>query len=148
MDNSRLWDKEDDNIYQIIRGKKFLLIINKIDEQNKMNFSNVSSENICRISAKNQQLSELEEKIKNLFSSNLMLEHNHYPYLSQSWQQSKLNKLIIQLEIAIKELQERDYLDAICGNLEISYKLVKELGGKDYNEELLDIIFSKFCLGK
>jgi tRNA U34 5-carboxymethylaminomethyl modifying GTPase MnmE/TrmE len=71
-----------------------------------------------------------------------------YPYLSQSWQQAKLIKFIQQLESVIKELKKETYLDAICGDLEVSYKLVKELSGKEYNEDLLDIIFSKFCLGK
>ncbi|KLL02394.1 MAG: tRNA modification GTPase TrmE [Mycoplasmataceae bacterium RC_NB112A] len=53
-------------------------------------------------------------------------------------------KLIQQLEAIKKET----YLDAVCSDLEMSYKLVKELSGKEYNEELLDIIFRKFCLGK
>ena len=39
-------------------------------------------------------------------------------------------------------------MDAVCSDLEMSYKLVKELSGKEYNNELLDIIFKKFCLGK
>lgn len=149
VDNSRFWDKEDENIYQKIKEKNFLLIINKIDEQSKLNFcSTINSEKICRISAKNQQINELENKISKLFSSNLVLNNSPYPYLSQSWQQAKLVKIIQYLEIVVKKLQEEDFLDAICGDLEIAYKLVKELIGKDYNEELLDIIFRKFCLGK
>lgn len=149
VDNSRPWDKEDGNIYQKIREKKFLLIINKIDERSKLNlFPTISSEKICRISAKNQQINELEDKVRKLFSSDLILNHSSYPYLSQSWQQAKLVKIIQHLGTIIKELQEEAYLDAICGDLETVYKLVKELSGKDYNEELLDIIFSKFCLGK
>ena len=103
---------------------------------------------ILKISAKNQQLTELETKIKELFSSDLINNLSPYPYLSQSWQQAKLNNLIQKLEIVISELKKETYLDAICGDLKDSYKLVKELSGKDYNEELLDIIFSKFCLGK
>ena len=87
-------------------------------------------------------------KIQELFTTNLLTTSPAYPYLSQSWQQTKLTKLIQQLKTVISELEKETYLDALCGDLEISYKLVKELSGKDYNEELLDIIFSKFCLGK
>ncbi|CAG8798044.1 6255_t:CDS:2, partial [Cetraspora pellucida] len=72
---------------------------------------------ICRISAKNQQLSELEAKISQLFASDL------------------------QLQSVINELKKGTYLDALCGDLEISYKLVQGLSGKEYNGELLDIIF-------
>ena len=50
--------------------------------------------------------------------------------------------------MVISELEKETYLDAICDDLKNSYKLVKELSGKECNENLLDIIFSKFCLGK
>jgi tRNA U34 5-carboxymethylaminomethyl modifying GTPase MnmE/TrmE len=39
-------------------------------------------------------------------------------------------------------------LDAVCGDLEAAYRLIKEISGKEYQDDLLDIIFSKFCLGK
>jgi tRNA modification GTPase len=108
----------------------------------------ISQEKVLKISAKKQQLSELETKINELFASDLMNNLPSYPYLSQSWQQAKLTKLIQQLETVINELKKETYLDALCSDLEASYKLVKQLSGKEYNEELLDIIFSKFCLGK
>ena len=139
----------DENIFQKIKNKNYLLIINKIDEPNKLQSpSFISLKKTCRISAKKRQLKELETKINELFSSNLINKLSPYPYLSQSWQQAKLSRLIQQLKTVISELEKETYLDALCGDLEISYKLIKELSGKDYNEELLDIIFSKFCLGK
>jgi tRNA modification GTPase len=48
----------------------------------------------------------------------------------------------------IEELKKKVPLDAVGSDLEISYKLFQELSGKEYKEDLLDIIFSKFCLGK
>ena len=90
----------------------------------------------------------METKINELFASDLISKLAPFPYLSQSWQQAKLTQLIQQLTGAINELKKEVYLDAICGDLEISHKLAQELSGKEYSEELLDIIFSKFCLGK
>ncbi|CAG8798038.1 8013_t:CDS:1, partial [Cetraspora pellucida] len=55
--------------------------------------------------------------------------------------QAKLANLIRQLQTVINELKKGTYLDALCGDLEISYKLVQGLSGKEYNGELLDIIF-------
>ena len=138
-----------ENIYQKIKNRNYLLIINKIDEPSSFcppNF--IGSEKICRISAKEHQLTGLENKIEQLFASNLINNLPPYPYLSQSWQQAKLVRLIQQLKTVISELEKETYLDALCSDLEVSYKLVKELSGKEYNEDLLDIIFSKFCLGK
>jgi tRNA modification GTPase len=93
-------------------------------------------------------LGELETKINELFATNLLINSPNYPYLSQSWQQTKLTKLIQQLERVVSELKKETYLDALVSILETSYKLAKELSGKEYKEDLLDIIFSKFCLGK
>jgi tRNA U34 5-carboxymethylaminomethyl modifying GTPase MnmE/TrmE len=45
-------------------------------------------------------------------------------------------------------LKKKVPLDAVCSDLEISYKLFRKLSGKEYQEDLLDIVFSKFCLGK
>ncbi|CAG8499686.1 5981_t:CDS:10 [Ambispora gerdemannii] len=113
------------------------------NKENKLQLPNeISHKKILKISAKNKQLSELEAKISELFTSNLINNLSPYPYLSQSWQQAKLTKLTQQLETVISELKKETYLDALCGDLEVSYKLVKELSGKEYNEDLLDIIFS------
>jgi tRNA modification GTPase len=149
VDNSCSWSQADENIFQKIKSKNYLFIINKIDEPNKLQIpSFISPKDICQISAKKKQLKELETKINELFAGDLINKLSPFPYLSQSWQQAKLVRLIHQLKVVISELEKETYLDALCGDLEISYKLVKELSGKDYNEELLDIIFSKFCLGK
>lgn len=149
VDNSRIWSPEDENIYQKIEAKNYLLIINKIDEPNQLKMPpHISLKNTLWISAKNKQLTELESKISELFASNLINSLPAYPFLSQSWQQAKLINLIQQLGGIISELKKEVHLDAICGDLETSYKQVKELSGKEYNENLLDIIFSKFCLGK
>jgi tRNA modification GTPase len=149
VDNSDFWGAAEENIYQKIRQKNYLLIINKTDKPNRLQVPDyISSPKICRISAKNKQLGELETKIQELFATNLFTNSVPYPYLSQSWQQTKLTKLIQQLEVVISELKKETYLDALIINLETSYKVTQELSGKEYKEDLLDIIFSKFCLGK
>ena len=126
-----------------------MLIINKVDKENKLQLPNyIFQEKVLKISAKKQQLSELEAKINKLFASDLVKNISPYSYLNQSWQQAKLTNLIQQLETVISELKKETYLDAICSDLEAIYKLVRELSGKEYSENLLDIIFSKFCLGK
>ncbi len=56
-----------------------------MDKPNKLQLPNfVSSEKSLEISAKKQQLSELEAKIGELFASDLINNLSPYPYLSQS----------------------------------------------------------------
>jgi tRNA modification GTPase len=149
VDNSDLWSSTEEKIYQKIKNKNHLLIINKIDKSNKLKIpATIPAKKVCRISAKKQQLTELETKIEELFSSNLISDLPTYPILSQSWQQAKLIQLILQLKTVVKELEKETFLDAVCSDLKISYRLVKELSGKEHNEDLLNVIFQKFCLGK
>lgn len=149
VDNSDSWGKEEENIYQKVKKKNYLLIINKMDKLSKLKIPPfIPLKKIIRISAKKQQIDELEKKVSELFASDLISNLSSYPYLSQSWQQAKLTQLIQQLEEVISGLKKEVHLDALCGDLEIGYKVVKELSGKEYNENLLDVIFSKFCLGK
>ncbi|CAG8638490.1 16633_t:CDS:10, partial [Cetraspora pellucida] len=90
--------------------KNHLIIINKIDQECKLQLpDSILPDKICRISAKNQQLAELVPKISQLFAGDLANSLSPYPYLSH-----------------------RTYLDALCGDLEIGYKLVQELSGKEY----------------
>ncbi|CAI2181157.1 20288_t:CDS:2 [Funneliformis geosporum] len=89
-------------------------IVDNSDKENNLQLPNyLSPKKILRISAKNKQLTELETKINELFAKTI-----------------------------IRELKKETYLDALCSDLETSYKLVKELSGKEYNNDLLDIIFS------
>jgi len=85
VDNSDLWSQEEENIFQSLKNKNYLLIINKIDQENKLQLPNyISSKEVVKISAKNQQLTELEIKINELFAGNLINNLSPYPYLSQS----------------------------------------------------------------
>lgn len=85
VDNSRSWDSSDENIYQKIKQKNYLLIINKIDKPNKLKFpAFIPTEKILRITAKSKQLRELETKISELFASDLINNLPSYPALSQS----------------------------------------------------------------
>src|SRR5256714_5973379 len=85
VDNSRPWSQEDENIYQKIKTKNYLLIVNKADKPNKLQVpSFVAPKKILRISAKKQQIGDLEAKISELFASDLINKLSPYPYLSQS----------------------------------------------------------------
>ena len=65
--------------------KNYLLIINKTDKPNKLQIlSFVPPKKILRISAKNQQIGNLEAKINELFASDVINKLSPYPYLSQS----------------------------------------------------------------
>ena len=100
------------------------------------------------INAKAGKIQELEQQVEKLLATNLEKVHSPYPFLSQGWQQAKLQETIKKIEETILELQRKIPLDIISEDLKFILRLIQELSGKDYHSDLLEIIFSKFCLGK
>ena len=95
----------------------------------------------------NEGLDELIKQIQNLF--NLQeLENSDFTYISNARQISLIKK---SLDL-IKEIEEANNnkveVDLIQIDLERLWNLLGEIIGETYKEELLDEIFSKFCLGK
>ena len=110
--------------------------------------SDISPSEVVLTDAKSGKIQKLEQRIKKLLAQDLEKIHSPYPFLSQSWQQSKLQELIKQIDEITQALQQEIPLDIISGDFQIVFHLLKELSGKEYNGKLLDIIFSEFCLGK
>ncbi|WNE41456.1 MAG: tRNA modification GTPase MnmE [Mycoplasmataceae bacterium] len=150
LDNSKKWKKEDEEILNIIKNKKYIIVINKKDLEKKLIIpKHIEKKNVVEISAEKKEIKNLEEKIIEVFSSNILVENSsHYPFLSHSWQQSKLKAIEKNLKEVKSELKKEIPVDIIAGELQKSFHLLRELSGNDYDEDLLDIIFSKFCLGK
>lgn len=148
VDSSKKWDENDQNIYNKIKKKNYLLILNKSDKKRKIKIpKNIDQERTIIINAKKKELDKLEEKIE-LFFYKEKNESIKFPYLNQSWQQAKINTLINKINSILNELEEGIYLDAICEELENIYYLIRELSGKKYDNKIIDVIFKKFCLGK
>ncbi|RHZ37292.1 tRNA uridine-5-carboxymethylaminomethyl(34) synthesis GTPase MnmE [endosymbiont GvMRE of Glomus versiforme] len=149
LDNSQIWSKEDIKVWKLVKNKKTVIIINKIDLKKKLKLPNeILAKNPISINAKNGEIKDLETRVEQLLVKDLGNIHSPYPFLSQSWQQSKLQELIKQIDEITQALQQEIPLDIISGDFQIVFHLLKELSGKEYNGKLLDIIFSEFCLGK
>ena len=149
LDNSRTWDQEDAKTWKLIKSKKLIIIINKADLKKKLNLPDeILAKNPVSINAKNGEIKDLEAKVEQLLAKNLINIHSPYPFLSHSWQQSKLQELTKTIDEIIQALQQEIPLDVVSSDFQTAFYLLKELSGKEYNGELLDIIFSEFCLGK
>ena len=97
------------------------------------------------ISTINKDLKQLEEKIKSMFAT---LTYNDEPLLFNARQLGLLNKAKNHLLEAKKEAEMGQVIDIISIDLRQAYSAILEILGKSNSEDLLDNIFSKFCLGK
>ncbi len=148
FDGSSRLTKIDREILKIIENKKSIIVINKIDLPQNIEIDEIKNKNIINISvANNQNINEIKENITKMFNLK-ELETEDFTYLSNSRQISLIQKsleIINEIEIANSKKTE---IDLIQIDLQRLWETLKEVTGGSYKEELLDEIFSKFCLGK
>ena len=148
FDGSVSLTEEDTKIIERIKEKKVIVIINKNDLPQKIDKSKLNQFNCISASIKdNQGIKELLNRISELFNLS-ELESSDFSYISNARQISLINESLN----LIKEIEESNNnkveVDLIQIDLERLWNLLGEIIGETYKEELLDEIFSKFCLGK
>lgn len=145
LNNADPLSKEDQDLLDRIKNKKHILVINKVDLENKLN---IDRSNAIEISVKNNVgIDTLKNKIIELFNLEL-LETKDLTYLSNARSISLLKKSLSKLEDSIKNIEASYPIDIVEIDLLDCYNTLGEVIGLTYTEELIDEIFSRFCLGK
>lgn len=148
FDGSKEISEEDKEILESLKDKKVLVIINKSDLPQKINKELFSNFNIIETSILNNDGIEiLIEKIKELFNLN-QLEEKDFTYLSNSRQIALVKKCVTLAEEIFKSNEANVEVDLMQIDIQGLWELLGEIIGVSYKDELLDEIFSKFCLGK
>ena len=148
FDISRPFTLEDEAILSSIKAKKSIIILNKTDLPTKIDLNKFTSYSVIKTSVKeNIGKEELLSIIKELFSLN-EIETGDFTYLSNA-RQISLIKEALKLCLEIKYQNEQNTpVDLIQIDLQNLWEKLGEITGDAYKDELLDEIFSKFCLGK
>lgn len=148
FDGSREFDKEDKEILKEIKGKKAIILINKVDLPQKLDKSEIKDFETIEISVKdNKGINSLIEKIKELFNLN-EIETGDFTYLSNARQISIIKEALALSEEIKSQNEKNTPVDLIQIDIQKLWEKLGELTGDTYKDELLDEIFSKFCLGK
>ncbi|MDD6302905.1 MAG: tRNA uridine-5-carboxymethylaminomethyl(34) synthesis GTPase MnmE [Bacillales bacterium] len=132
--------EEDKELLYAIKDKKHIIVYNKLDL-----IKEKETEGIY-ISAKEQNIKELEEKIKELFSLDKLNELS--PSLCSAREIGLLNKVKSNLIKAKLEAKEGLSLDLISISLKEAYDAIKDILGEEVHVDLSEEIFSRFCVGK
>lgn len=143
LNNNEKFTKEDEELLEKTKNKKRIIVINKIDLDTKLD---KEFEDSVKISA-NEDIEPLLKKINELFELD-KINNGDMTYLSNIRtinllkQAKKVSKELItsldnDLPIDMLEIDIRNILD-----------LLGEITGQKYDNELIDRLFSNFCLGK
>ena len=140
--------EEDKKILEECKNKKTIVVINKSDLERKINIDEITYENIIYTNTVELDgINSLKEKIVELFNLN-ELEQNDNTYLNNVRQISLAKEANSILEEVEKGIQEEVPVDIIEIDIKRAWEKLGEIIGETYTEELIDQLFSQFCLGK
>lgn len=145
-------ETEDLRILEILKNKNSIILLNKIDEkdnglENDINIKNVNKP-VVKISAKTKEgLEDLYEQILKMFKLN-EIEINDGEVITNIRHKNQIRKSIDALEQAKKGIEIKMPIDVVAVSLKEALKDLSEITGENVSEDIINNIFSKFCLGK
>ena len=133
-----------------VKDKNYLVLINKTDLPSKININELelNDNRIIKLSIiNNKGLEELKEKIIELFNIG-NLETKDPTYLSNVRSISILKNCLKSVEEVENSLKNNMPIDMIELDIKNIWEELGKINGTSYEEELLDEMFKRFCLGK
>lgn len=143
-----LLTSEDEEILKSLKGKNVILFVNKNDISDKKLSTDFVSDDyiIYGNTVTFEGLDNLKDKIRKMFNLS-EIESSNYTFLSNARQLSLIKSANVKIENIINTIGDLP-LDVFTIDLREAYELLGEIIGETYKEDLIDELFSKFCLGK
>lgn len=152
FDSTKELTKEDLEILNIAKNKKSIIILNKIDLEIKIDEDNEkikqTSDNIIKISALNNiGIEKLYEKISELFNLNEINLDNE-SIITNIRHKNLISKSIEDVKKTKETINNKMPLDIIAIFIKDILSDLSNITGEEVSEDIINEIFSKFCLGK
>ncbi len=143
---------EDIELLQLTQDKKRIIVLNKMDLEPKLDlnelYQHVDKAEVLKTSVlKNEGIRELEEHIATLFYGGI--ENSQTTVLVTNARHiALLEQAKAALEAVLTGLEQELPVDLVQIDMTRAWELLGEITGDSYQDELLDQLFSQFCLGK
>ena len=151
IDSSKELNKEDEEILGIVKPDKTIIILNKMDLEAKINENSEKIKefkNIVKISALKQEgIGDLYNKISELFNLN-KIDVDNSIIITNERHKNIISKAIKDLNKAKESLLNSMPIDIVAIGLKDVLEDLGEITGEVATEEIINEIFSRFCLGK
>ena len=147
LDNNTEMTSDEKELLDSLTDVKKIVFINKNDLDNKLNINEIKEDVVYGNTTSPNGLDELKNKIIELFNLD-ELDNNNYNYLTNARELSLVKRAVESVDSAINNTNNNLPFEIIADDIQITYNLLGEVIGETYKEELLDEIFSKFCVGK
>ncbi|HVI21650.1 MAG TPA: tRNA uridine-5-carboxymethylaminomethyl(34) synthesis GTPase MnmE, partial [Bacillus sp. (in: firmicutes)] len=143
---------EDENLFEAVKDMEVIVIVNKTDLPQKIDLERVQqlAQNHKLITTsliEEKGIEELEEAIADLFFSG-SIEANDMTYVSNSRHIGLLTQALNSMKEVRNGIEIGIPIDIIQIDLTRSWELLGEITGDSVHDELINQLFSQFCLGK
>ena len=156
VDASEDFDEDDQEIISLLNGKKAIILLNKSDLENKItelkNNDNIEDIKILRTStidpsADNSGMEELEETIREMFFEG-ELKYNNELVVTNLRHKEALQDALSSLKLVERSIEDGMPEDFYSIDLTSAYASLGKIIGEEVDEDVVNEIFSKFCMGK
>lgn len=148
LNNNQPLTEEDLELLKKVQNKNYIIILNKIDLERKIDLSKLPEDHIVKMSIKNKEgINELKEKIKEIFNLE-KIETSDMTFVTSARSLAILNQIRDSIEDIEKGLKSGLPIDIIEIDIKNIWDKLGEIIGVSYENELIDTLFSQFCLGK
>ncbi len=151
VDCSRPLDSNDEEIIELIRGKKVLTLLNKSDMEQVVSREDILKLMDCAtvsISAKNYEgMEELEQTVKDMFFTG-KISFNEEIYITNARHKNLLNDALQSLKLVKEGIDMCVSEDFLTIDIMTAYEKLGLIIGEEVEDDLADKIFKEFCMGK
>ena len=147
FDYSRVLDQNDLDLLELTKDKNRIIVINKQDLDKEIELS-IDDDCVLISTTNDEDILKLEEKIKEKCKYEELMEDNITASVNNARQMSKLKEALNSLNDAKKGLDAYMPIDIVNIDLHLAWEKLGEIIGQVSKDDLINELFSKFCLGK
>ena len=151
VDGSCPLDENDYQIMELIKGRKSIVLLNKTDLETVLTPEEVerrTGSEVIAVSAKEQRgIDLLEQKVKDLFL-NGEIDFNDELMITNVRHKTAMSEALKSLELVEQSIEEQMPEDFYSIDLMNAYEQLGTIVGESLEDDLVNEIFSKFCMGK
>ncbi|MGZ9613528.1 tRNA uridine-5-carboxymethylaminomethyl(34) synthesis GTPase MnmE [Staphylococcus epidermidis] len=152
LNNNEPLTEDDQTLFEVIKNEDVIVIINKTDLKQRLDVSElremIGDMPLIQTSMLKQEgIDELEIQIKDLFFGG-EVQNQDMTYVSNSRHISLLKQARQSIQDAIDAAESGIPMDMVQIDLTRTWEILGEIIGESASDELIDQLFSQFCLGK
>ncbi len=152
LNNNEALTQEDYTLYEEVKNEDVIVIVNKMDLEQNIDINEVKdmigdTPLIKTSMLKQEGIDELEIQIRDLFFGG-EVQNQDMTYVSNSRHISLLKQARQTIQDAIDAAESGVPMDMVQIDLTRTWEILGEIIGETASDELIDQLFSQFCLGK